>query len=174
MATTRADLVQPCLCIQFPIRKTRRMPTTIAPSHPKRMLLFFVAQDLDDAIRAKVRDFVLRLASLRHWVNGPPRFVNSRDEPSDASRGDLPVETVGGYLEIYSTLPPWTLPRELEIQHLEEVAALVNALREFSGEQGLSIELELDGELVGAIDDGKMDRSLTEGLVGEWRRHLGL
>jgi hypothetical protein len=149
------------------------MPTSVALNHPKLKLLFFVAQDLDDTIRANVRDFVLRLASLRHWLNGPPRFVNSRDEPSDASRGDMPVETVGGYLEIYSALPPWTLPRELDLQHFDEATALVNALRDFSREQNLAFELELGGRFVGAITDGEMDRSLAEGLRGEWKRQLG-
>ena len=150
------------------------MPANIAPNHPKRILLFFVAQDLDDHIRGNVRDFVLRLAGLRRWLNGPPHFVNSRDEPKDISRGDMPVETIGGYLEIYSALPPWTLPREIDLQHLDEVTALLNALCDFSREHNLAIELEFDGELIGAIEDGKMDHSLNEGLLGEWKRQLGL
>ena len=150
------------------------MPAPLPPNHPKRILLFFVAQDLDDSIRANVRDFVLRLASLRRWLNGPPRFVNSREEPADTSRGDMPVETVGGYLEIYSTLPPWRLPRELDLQHFDEVTVLVNAARDFSRDHRLSIEFELDGELIGAITDGEVDRALAEGLLGEWKRHLGV
>src|SRR5262245_39631574 len=126
------------------------MPTNVTPDHPKQKLLFFVAQDLDDTIRVNVRDFVLRLASLRHWLNGAPRFVNSRDEPADTSRGDTPVETVGGYVEIYSAMPPLMLPREIDLQHLDEITALVNALRDFSREHSLAIELELDGTFVGA------------------------
>ncbi|OYY93467.1 MAG: hypothetical protein B7Y41_11975 [Hydrogenophilales bacterium 28-61-23] len=150
------------------------MPTFIGSNHPKRTLLFFVAQDLDDVIRANIRNFVLKLASFRPWLNGPPRFVNSRDEPENTSSGDMPVETLGGYLEIYSTLPPWTLPREIDLHQLDEVTVLVNALRDFSQEHNLSIELELDGEFIGAIDEGEIDRSLEEGLLGEWRQHLGL
>jgi hypothetical protein len=148
------------------------MPSGVALNHPKQKLLFFVAQDLDERNRTDVRNFVLRLASLRRWLNGPPRFVNSREEMQDTSSGDMASETVGGYIEIYSALPPWTLPREIDLQHLEEVTVLVNAVQEFSREQNLAIEFELDGELIGAIEDGQIGRSLAEGLIGEWRRQL--
>ena len=148
------------------------MSLSVDPNHPKCVLLFFVAQDLNDSIRANVREFVLQLASVRRWLNGPPRFVNSREEPADTSRGDLPVETIGGYVEIYSTLPPWKLPREIERQQLDEVTALTNMVCDFSLKHDLSIEFEFNGELIGAIDDGKMDRALTEGLIGEWKRKL--
>lgn len=150
------------------------MPNQIAPNHPKQKLLFYLAQDLDDGIRAAVRDFVLRLAGVRRWVNGPPSFVNSIDTSGDISRGDLPTETVGGFVEIYSALPPWILPREIDIQHLEEVTVLVEMVCDFSREHGFSIEFELDGQLIGLVEDGKMDRSLAEGLIGEWRKHLGV
>ena len=159
--------------IRLKLQIDQKMQTAIATNHPKQKLLFFVAQDFDDAARANVRDFVLRLAGIRQWLNGPPRFINSREESADMSRGDMAVETVGGYLEIYSALPPWELPRETDIQHLAEVTELVSALSDFSREHCLAIEFELDGIFVGAIDDGKMDRSLAEGLLGEWRRKLG-
>jgi hypothetical protein len=149
------------------------MPFFVDPNHPKQKLLFFVAQDLDDDIRSRVRDFVLRLASLRRWVNGPPRFVSSREEPRDTSLGDMPVETVGAYLEIYSALPPLTLPREIDLRHLDEVTTLVDAVRDFSREHSLAFEFELEGTLVGSIKDGQIDRLLAEGLLGEWRRQLG-
>jgi hypothetical protein len=143
------------------------------PSHPKQRLLFFVAQYVDDDIRACVRDFVVRLASLRGWVNGPPRFVNGR-ETGDTLRGDTPIETVGAYLEIYSALPPLILPRDIDVWHLQEVTALVDAVRDFSREANLAFEFELDGTYVGAITDGTMDRALSEGLLEEWKRQLGL
>ena len=149
------------------------MQSTISADHPKQTLLFFVAQDVNDPIRTKVRDFVLKLASLRHWLNWAPRFVDVLDEPLDTSRGDLPVETLGGCVEIYSARPPWTLPGEIDRQHLDEVTALVAALREFSSRHHLSFELELDDTFVGAITDGEYDRSLSEGLLGEWKRQLG-
>jgi len=149
------------------------MPFPLDPNHPKQKLLFFVAQDLYSCIRANVRDFVVyRLASLRPWLLGPPQFVDSVEEPEEPSGGDTRVETLGAFLEIYSALPPLNLPREVDLQHLEEVTALVSAIRDFSREHNLAFEFELDGKFVGAITGGEMDRSLSEGLLGEWRRHL--
>jgi len=56
---------------------------------------------------------------------------------------------------------------------LEEVSVLVEYLRGLSSRESISFELELDGDCVGSIRKGEMDRSLSLGLLGEWRRHLG-
>jgi hypothetical protein len=141
-------------------------------NHPRERLLFFLAQDVGDSVRAKVHDFVLKLASLREWLNGPPQFVDEMDEPPDASHGDKAVETLGGYIEIYSARPPWSLPPEIDRQHLDEVTTLVTALRQFASQNRLAFELELNDTFVGMIKEGEMDRSLSEGLLGEWKRQL--
>jgi hypothetical protein len=147
-------------------------PVCVAQDHPTQRLLFFVAQEVDDGIRRDVRDFVSKLTSQRHWLIGAPRFVNCREEPEDTSGEDMPIETVGGYIDLYSTLPPWTLPREIDAQHLDEVTSLVSALCEFSRQHRLEFELELDGTYVGTITEGVVNRSLSEGLLGEWWRRL--
>lgn len=149
------------------------MPYSLAPNHPKPKLLFFVSQATTDDIKSNVRDFVHSLASRRQWLNGPPNFVNSQEQPANSFRGDMPIQTVGGYLEIFSVLPPLTLPRQIDLQHLDEVTTLIDAVADFSNRHNVSFELELDGNYVGRITNGKMDRSLSEGLLGEWRRHLG-
>jgi hypothetical protein len=147
---------------------------TLAQDHPKQRLLFFLAQEFDDGIQGTIRGFVLRLALLRRWLNGAPRFVDLHEEPEDPSREDQPIDTVGGYIEIYSAYPPWTLPREIELQHLDEVTALVNALCDLSREHELAFELELDDKFVGSIVFGTMNVTLSVGLLGEWRRVLGV
>ncbi len=147
---------------------------SLAKNHPKQKLLFFVAQDLDESIRASVRDFVLRLGTLRQWLNGAPIFVGTREEPQDGVRGDAPVETVGGYIELYSAIRPWQLPREIDLHHLDEVKLMVNKICEFSREHNLAFEFELDGVFVGAIEDGEVDRTLAQGFLGEWEQQLAV
>jgi hypothetical protein len=148
--------------------------STPDPDHPRHKLAFFVVEDVDDTIRAKVRDFVTSLGTSQDWLLGPPVFVDVLDEPEDDSHGDLPVEDVGGYIEMYSVRPPWTLPREVELQHLLEAKALLTALEEFARKSDLNFEVEFAGELIGAVTHGSMDAGLREGLLDEWHRHLGL
>ena len=149
------------------------MPPLLESHHPKQKLLFFVAQDIDEGKRVNVREFVQHLGLLRDWLNGPPHFVNCREEPEKLTPGDIPIETLGGYLEIYSALPPLILAHEIDQQHFDEVTALVAALQHISKEQNLTFELELDRTFVGTIAAGEMDHSLAEGLLGDWQRHLG-
>lgn len=77
-------------------------------------------------------------------------------------------------MEIYTALPPRGLPVELDRLHLEEVVALVEALKKFSAKNGLEFEIEVDGRFVGAIEAGEEDRNLRDGLIGEWGKHLDI
>lgn len=143
----------------------------VVPDHPKQMLLFFIEQNLDDTIKAKVWDFVIGLASLRDWALGPPQLVNQRQR--SAAGGGVSRELFGGFIEIYSALPPWDLPRKIDLAHLNDVAFLIDLLGELSRENQLNIMFHLDGEFIGSIDSGEIDKSLSVGLLEEWRRHLG-
>ena len=143
----------------------------ISPDHPKQRLLFFVSQNADESLRRQTKALVLDLANRKSWVNGPPRFVDEWETPSPAS-GDAAIETLGGYIELYSAVRPWSLKRGVDQAHLEEVEDLVAALQALSLKNAVCVEFELDGKFVGAIENGIPDRLLEEGLLGEWRRNL--
>jgi hypothetical protein len=146
----------------------------ITSDHPKQKLLFFVAQGIDDKLRREAREFVNGLAELRDWLIGVSTFVDEFQEmPNAGSEGDEPIETLGGYIEIYSAWPPNLLPREIDLRHFNEVTTLVFAVRDFSRQHEREFEFELDGTYMGAIDRGQPDESLVQGLLGEWRRRLG-
>jgi hypothetical protein len=139
------------------------MADSVSEGHPKQRLLFFVVNGIDDPTERRFTDLVLQLAKTRQWVIAPPRVVELGDSYA-----------IGGVIEVYSALPPWTLPSEIDLQHLNEVTAVIDTMAQFSLNTGLAIEFELDDCFVGAIEDGKLDRSLSEGLLGEWRRNLGI
>jgi hypothetical protein len=149
---------------------------TLDRSFPTQTLLFFVTNDITNEIRAEVATLVANLAVSREWVIGPPRFVNEVEELDEAERrdGDVPFETVGGVLVIYSAMPPTALPREIDLQHLEEVSVLLEAVRDFSREKSVAFEFEFDDECIGTVIDGEMGNGLEDGLLDEWRRYLGV
>ena len=99
---------------------------------PIQKLLFFVAQDFEDSLVEIIERFVQDLSRSRDWSVAAPVFVNeSADE----------VITLGGYLSIYSALPPHDLPTELDRRNLDEVKDLISGLRKLSQEQDIDFEL---------------------------------
>ena len=130
----------------------------------KQKLIFYVAQDLDKSIRSNVQQLVNEVAASRIWSVTPPRFIDEIDESGS--------EVVGGILEIYSALPPNLLPIEMDSKNLDDVEALVGAVKKLSENENLSFEFQLDTTFVGAIEDGVIDRVLLDGLLVPWRNHL--
>ncbi len=105
---------------------------------------------------------VRNMANQRNWVIGAPEIINESSE----------TPLVGGILRIFSAIPRGSLSVDIDRKHLEEVKLIVESLRRLSFEHMLAIEFELDGEFVGSIEDGNLDKSLQEGLIGEWERSI--
>ncbi|AHL32072.1 hypothetical protein CD58_03820 [Pseudomonas brassicacearum] len=133
-------------------------------SHTTQKLIFYVAQDLNLSVRFDVKQLMNELAVSRIWSIAPPSFIDEKDE------NDL--EVVGGMLEIYSAIPPNTLPVGMDSKKLEEVEVLIEAVRALSEKNCLSFEFQLDATYVGCIEDGVVDRVLQEGLLTPWRNNL--
>ncbi|WP_455887704.1 hypothetical protein [Pseudomonas rustica] len=132
--------------------------------HAKQNLIFYVAQDLDQSIRSDVHQLVSELAASRVWSIALPTSVNEIDENG--------LEVVGGTLEIYSALSPEKLPHDVDLKNLEEVEALIHAVRDLSEKGSISFEFQLGATYVGSIEDGVIDRVLQEGLLAPWRNYL--
>ncbi|ROM43526.1 hypothetical protein BK648_16545 [Pseudomonas poae] len=130
----------------------------------KQKLIFYVAQDLDQSIRSNVQQLVNEVAASRIWSVTPPSFIDEIDESG--------AEVVGGILEVYSALPPNILPIEMDSKNLNDVEALVGAVKKLSEKENLSFEFQLGTTFVGAIEDGVIDRVLLEGLLVPWRNHI--
>lgn len=145
------------------------MSMQIDPNHPKQKLVFYISDDIDDENDVvAMRDVVTDLARARQWIIGPPIFLNETQDDPEA--GEL--RTVGGFVELFSALPPWgnALPREIDRAHFEEVKTTIDALTAFSKETAHEIAFELDGAQIGWIENGVVDNSLREGLLEEWER----
>lgn len=143
----------------------------VAPNHPKQKLVFYISDDISNETDVvAMRDVVMELARSRSWVIGPPVFLDESEDDPEA--GEL--RTVGGFIELFSALPPWgeTLPEALDRAHFEEVKATIDAMAVFSKESNHEIAFELDGAQIGWIERGIVDNSLREGLLVEWQRTL--
>jgi hypothetical protein len=128
----------------------------------------FYCPDEGLSLTERLSALLTRVSESRSWSIGPPLLVDVVDERDDAT----PCQRrIGGLLEIFSAVPPHTLPAELDRQNFEEVSALVVALQEFSLETRAKFEFELDGESIGSINQGHIDRSLEFGFLDEWRRN---
>lgn len=147
------------------------MSFQISHDHPKQKLIFYVAQDIDDEIRAQIKKMLLDMAVSRGWVIGPPKFIDIMEDVG-TREFDVPDETLGGVHELYSALPPNGLPRDIDELHLKEVEHIVDSVQRLSHDKGLEFEFELDGRYVGTIEDGVVDVTLAKGLLGEWRSHF--
>jgi hypothetical protein len=119
---------------------------------PTQRLLFFPSEDVSDRKRQVIDDFVNSIEDFRSWTICPPKFV---DEASKIAEGtaDQSILTVGGALQIFSATANGSLPRNLDEKNLDDVEALIHAVKRLSREQSLSFEFELDGVYVGAIGD---------------------
>ncbi|CRM10920.1 hypothetical protein [Pseudomonas sp. 58 R 3] len=137
---------------------------SIPLEHAKQNLVFYVAQDLDQSIRSNVLQLVNEVAASRIWSVTSPTFIDKIDESG--------AEVVGGVLEIYSALQPNILPIDIDLKNLEDVEALISAVKKLSEKENISFEFELDTIFVGAIDDGVIDRVLLDGLLVSWRNHI--
>lgn len=130
-----------------------------------QQLLFFISDDFDDSLVNKVFDFINSMLKERTWSFSSVEFVNQIDLPVNSSL-DNPVWILGGMFYLYKNV------NEIEKKQYDDVDYILNKLSEFSKESGHEWEIELDYENVGTIKNGKLDKSLKEGLLGEWSRHL--
>lgn len=85
------------------------------PDYPRQTLLFIVSQpDLGHDMYELTQQFIREVADLREWLLGPPRLVHEREPMQGLGPKDQPLELIGGCLEIYSALPPLSLPVDID------------------------------------------------------------
>jgi hypothetical protein len=133
------------------------------------LLLSVAEPSVDDGIRAKVEEFASWLHAARPWKGVPPSFVYEVDSASCTQEGDLPV-TCGVILLLQPHLASGS--RDEDRAQLADVEYLVEQMRRFTANDGLEIEVEYNGELVGTIAEGAVDGPRRVGLLEEWRKAL--
>lgn len=138
---------------------------------PRDKLLFYVADEVTPQTRERVRRFVSEIANSRQWLLGPPQYLHLTEDLATRD-GDLPIETVGGELEVCSARIPGGLPRDIDARHYAEVNDLVQGVRRLSGEAAVPFEFMYSGIYAGAVEAGEIDKTLQVGLLDEWRKRI--
>lgn len=92
------------------------------------------------------------------WTLGQPRYVDEGDDEDG---------TVGVHL----ALPPASTELESERRALDDAEAFVSVL-ERVGDPSLEIAIEMNGEVVGFVEQGRRDDLLQRGLFEPWRERL--
>ena len=124
-------------------------------------LLFLIVDQVDDAVRTAVVRGISELALRRSWIAGAPAFVEDVD--------GLDASGFGGVLSYPSA---GTISKDDDRRCLAEAEDFVGLAQRISSQFALTIEFELNGEAIGVIERGVLDRSLRDGLLGEWRAAL--
>jgi hypothetical protein len=135
---------------------------TVRPDHPLDALEFFL-QDPSAQAASRFTTFLLDLRQ-RSWTLRPPELVDEQEEGSGC-------RNLGGVLQVYCGHPPWgdKLPVDIDAAQFRETRELLQDLCSLSREMGPFV-VWFDGEEIGDIADGRIDRSLREGLLQEWER----
>lgn len=120
----------------------------------------FVALGVGDEVLGKMEADVEGFASKCWLIEAPSLMMDEED-----------ASMVEVSLAVYSAHGV-ELPKHLDQTHLDEVLFLLSWLGLLSSAHELTVECYLDDTFVGCINQGQSDDLLTEGLIGEWQRHL--
>ncbi|WP_460628692.1 hypothetical protein [Intrasporangium mesophilum] len=121
-------------------------------------MLAYVEGEPTDNARELMNRAVVELSRREAWSLGPPRYVDEGDD------GDW---TIGVLLE----LPLASAELESERRALDDAEAVVSVL-ERVGDPSLEIAIEMNGEVVGFLVEGRRDDQLQRGLFEPWRERL--
>ena len=136
-------------------------------------LLLFLSDPPTAPVAAALEGEALRLESARAWTVEPPQIVDVAlpGRRSCQCAGGGPG-TLGLTLLVPSTQAAKGTPG-LDERALGDCEALLAAAAHLSGSQGVTFQAELNGDAVGSIAGGELDRHLLEGLLEPWRRAVG-
>jgi hypothetical protein len=125
------------------------------------ILTLFVVDHKQRDIEYVLINEVVSIADTRNWAVGGPRVVVTNDK------------IYGIELEVYSAIKQ-KLPRDIDVQCLKDVEAVMNFCCLISKKHKLIFEVDYRNECIGEISKGKLDKSLSNGLIGEWKKALKL
>ena len=144
------------------------------PTRGVQTVLFFFDEDWDSKHEPSFVALLQDLAGKRAWSVGPPSLIDVTDHSSMTQSEDEPIRTFGGTLKL---LAPYSatgeaLDRSVEQFQLDECEFLIRELAAFSRRTDIEIGFELDGTSIGFVTKGRLNATLAQGFLGEWKGHI--
>ena len=110
-------------------------------------LVYFLTDEVDDAIARRVANRVRVLASRRTWKSELPGFLDSAEEGDGAER------TTGAYVKLTEDYMP------------EDVLAFWEEIVGVSAELGCSVEVQYREEVLGRVHAGEPEEGLPAAVL---------
>jgi hypothetical protein len=131
-----------------------------------QIILFFLADPASEVSPGWLSTFVSELQNAREWTCSSPQHEHHSDSSSCSRPDDLPIVTAGFSvcLDRASTSPNL----ELEKAYYDDLLFIVDQVARISSSTGTEWEIEVDGELVGTVEEGKLDDGGRMNLLGAW------
>jgi hypothetical protein len=129
-------------------------------------ILFFLADPASEVNLDWLFIFVTELQNAREWTCSIPKIEDHSDSSSCSRPDDLPIITAGFSVCFDRASTP--LNPDLEKAYYDDLLFIVDQVGHISGSTGTEWEVEVDGELVGTIEEGNLDDGGRIVLFGAW------
>jgi hypothetical protein len=129
-------------------------------------ILFFLADPASEVSLDWVFTFVTELQNGREWTCSIPQIEDHSDSSSCSRPDDLPIITAGFSVCFDRASTPPNL--DLEEAYYDDLLFIVEQVARISSSTGSEWEVEVDGELVGTIEEVKLDDGGRINLFEAW------
>jgi len=128
--------------------------------YTKENFVIYVVEHKQERLEQYLIEELAKIADSREWTVEAPSVVVTEDG------------TYGIKVTVYSAIGTG-LPKEIDRKCYEDVNAVLELCCGLGKTSGMDFEVDYRDECIGEILKGKMDKSLTVGLLGEWKKALG-
>src|SRR5512133_2745578 len=125
------------------------------------LFLLFLPEPPTAGVAQAIEDEMRCLGSSRAWSIAPPAIVDVTDPVEDCGPEDIGApSTIGVSLAV----PSSQRSPDADRRGLEDCQAVFDSVARLSATHNIAFEVEMNGEGIGAVSGGVLDKGLTKGL----------
>jgi len=128
--------------------------------YTKETFVIYVVEHKQECLEKYLVEELAKIADSREWTIEAPNVIVTEDE------------AYGIKVTVYSAIGTG-LPKDIDRKCYEDVKIILELCCGIGKTSKMDFEVDYRDECIGEIVKGKMDKSLTVGLLGEWKKALG-